>query len=414
VGQNPEDIDATYWIYPFTWDWGCGNADIPFDSGRRTPGVVASNLDLSGRDLRNARIHLEGGRLCNINFDGANLEGADFTDTILENCSFRETNLKHVRFDKSPSGDFTDAVFSIRHPEALFAGHFRMFSEEQLRSSWNFKNGGIIDIMLRDGRIKLEDLRYDQLPLKHRTTAENVFRTHEFRQKSLAGLTISGVDFSNCDFSGFTLGYFENCKFDNANFTDAVIICPSVFGDPLLRSTQFGFRACNLTEEQMKQTRFWQEGNLTGFALERMNLNGWDFSNKNLSHASFERSSLKDANFDNAILLCTNFYIDIGSYSVAVYPEEKFTIEQLKQTKSWKERTIIDCKFYQVNFDDCNLRGFDFQNTEFISCSFKNADLTGAVIQFRFNVMNYGLTEQQLRSIGNFRENMLKPVYLWE
>ena len=414
VGQNLEDQSMVNWHYPFTWYWGHGNADIPLAGNRLEAGVtVVSDRNLSGRDLRNARIHLEGGILRNFNFDNANLEGADFTDTILENCSFQGANLKHMKHvGMELSGDFTDAVFRE-------GDHLHLSTEEQVRSTWNFKNGDIIDIMLRDGKIKIEDLRYDQLPQRYRYSAAHVFRTHEFRQKSLAMLTIRRVDFSNCDFSGFSLGIFENCNFDGANFTDAVILAPDVSGEPSSSVPTFGFRECNITEKQLRQTRFWKRGDLTGLALERMNLNGWDFSNMNLRFVSFECSLLKDANFENAIIRDTNFDTDSRPHGATVKPEERFTIEQLKQTRSWKERQIIGCKFQMVNFDDTNLIGFNFSATRFTACSFWHADLTGARILFHSNRVNYGLTEQQIRSTdlretGYSHDNMLKPVYLWE
>ena len=332
-----------------------------------------------------------------------------------------------------PSCDFSDAILDSRGLTAPGGGQYP--KEEQMRTTWNYKHGNIIETMLRDGRIQVEDLSFDQLPPSYKT-AENVFRTHEVRQKSLAGLTIKGIDFSNCDFSDFSLGYFENCNFDNANFTDAVIITGRLNGsspyyDTIYKQSfigMFGFKACNITEEQMRQTRFWKRGDLNGLALEGMKLDGWDFSNKHLRHVSFEGSSLRNANFENATLYLVDLTVqnmtNTGLIAEELEQERQrpqwtprtytftstFTIDQLKRTKSWKERTIQGCTFSEVNFDDSDLRRFDFTGTRFFQCSFTNADVTGARRFFPANAnvqRNHGVTEQQLRSTEKFDERTL-------
>ena len=145
----PSFCEAQSWQddYPYkhlevSWDWG--NSDIPQPDFSRFPPeptssespswsglVVANGLDLSGRDLRNARIHLLGGTLRNINFDGANLEGAVFCEVELENCSFRGANLKHASMEFLPDCDLTDAILG---------GVAAFLTEKQMRSTWNFKN----------------------------------------------------------------------------------------------------------------------------------------------------------------------------------------------------------------------------------------------------------------------------------
>ena len=430
--------------YPYkhldvSWDWG--NSDIPQPDFSRFPPkptslespswsglVIADGLDLSGRDLRNARIHLLGGMLRDINFDGANLEGAEFSEAFLINCSFRGANLKCATLPFT-RGDMTDAILG---------GHAYFLSEEQLRSTWNFKNKNFSNTVFEN--CNFPDVEYDASFIFTNTTiiggnrsiwnkmnleefswnqissldwqAQQAFRTHEFRQKSLYGLTVRKIDFTGCDFSGFTLGLFENCNFQNANFKDATILRESVKvidGAPV---RHFGFSACHITEEQIKQTQFWKDKNLMGIILDYMDMSGWDFSDQNLTYASLQYSSVKDANFEDALLYHTDLS-GAGWNRVGGDLYGLLTIEQLCQTRSWKTRRLIGCVFERVNFDSCDLSGFDFSMTKFIGCSFKNANLTGATMQFPGDRTNHGLTKEQLRSLKNFHENMLLPPYLY-
>ena len=238
-------------------------------------------------------------------------------------------------------------------------------------------------------------------------TGEQAFRTREFKRKSLRGLTVSSVDFRNCDFSGFSLGFFENCNFKDANFKDAIkvgtigisvrngfdhVVGMGVagfgvagLGDATVIEEKCGFKRCNITQEQIRQTRFWKEDNLRGITLEDMDLDGWDFSNKDLSYASLAGSSLENANFENAVLNGTS----LNSWAFRRWSESPFlwrptfTVEQLKQTKSWKEKKIRSCEFRGINFDNCDLSGFDFSYTRFIDCSFNNTNLKGAIISMK-------------------------------
>ena len=360
AAQDALDLHGAYWSQ-HCYYWGVGNDDIPLpdlselpepddydDTGWKTH-VLISDLDLSRRDLRNSHIHLRGGILCNIKFDNANLEGANFSETRLLNCSFRGANLRYTVLPYT-NGDMTDAVIG---------GIVKNLSADQIRSTWNFKNKDFSDTTFyacafpdieydpsfnftnttivwsdRSGAnirkmFKLEDFRWNQLPLIHFENnggewhSHDAFRTRDFRQKSLQGSTIRGMDFSGCDFSGFTLGLFENCSFQNANFKDAVILLLSVRGEEDTRKT--GFKNCDITKEQIEQSQFWKECNWRGVVLEEMNLDGWNFSDKDLSYASLSGSSVKCANLENV----TFYYTDLHT---------SLSMEQLMQTKSWKEK----------------------------------------------------------------------------
>jgi len=450
--------------------WGHGNDDIPVPDFSQfsalvycnimgyqfdwTSHVVAENLDLSGRDLRGARINILGGILRNINFDGANLEGADFHQTTLVNCSFRGANLIYAILPPSPDSDLTDAVLG---------GIAHNLTARQIRSTWNFKNKDFSNIffidcyfpiveydshfnftnmraapdarVIRDS-IKLEEFRWQQLP-RIAWHGEHAFRTIEFRQRSLHGLTFSGIDFRDQDFSGFTIGFFENCRFDNANFEDVErrtfpLLSPGA-GGFFVRGglyhevdARFGFRSSNVTREQIEQTRFWKRRDLSGIILENMNLDGWDFSNQNLTGASLEGSSVRGANFENAILVGTNLSVqsmlrdgyttrDALEYSRnwetqgVRFRLSTLTVEQLMQTRSWKEKRIRGCTFVRVDFDNADLSGIDFTGTVFIGCSFNNANFTGAIMPLDLAHRNVGVTEKQIRSLRNFDENLFQP-----
>ena len=449
-----------------SWNWG--NSDIPQPdfsqfpprpTGDHSPSwqglVIADGLDLSGRDLRNARIHLRGGTLRNVNFDGANLEGAVFCEVVLENPSFRGANLIYARIVPSPDWDMTDAILG---------GVAGFLTEEQMRSTWNFKNRDfsntiffncdfpdveydssfnftnmsfgapgnfffccmnnwqigfwqpvfLQEIQRFQRNIKFEDFRWAQLP-KIGYTAEQAFRTRDFRRKSLHGLTIENMDFTNADFSGFTIGTFINCNFQGANFEEIMRLSPQTTAIAIgwmtqgryvrdvnnidINTIRFGFVNCrNLTQEQMKQTHFWKSGDLRGLILERMNLDGWDFSNKDLSGVSLIESSVIGASFENAIIERT------------VLPAS-FTFEQLTQTSSWRNRRILRCTLVNIKFCNQDLSNINFSGTKFFNCSFENTRLTRAFMDYQCKCNgNRGLTEEQLRSLRNFHEDMLQLI----
>ena len=139
-------------------------------------------------------------------------------------------------------------------------------------------------------------------------------------------LTVSSIDFTDSDFAEFTLGTFVECDFQRANFKNAVKLnIHSNHGVPV----PFGFRNCNITKEQIEQTRFWKEGNLRGIILEDMNLDGWDFSNKDLTYASLKGSSVRGSNFENAIILGTNFSNSLG-----------LTAEQIRSMRNFQEKWL--------------------------------------------------------------------------
>ena len=447
-----------WWSLEPTWDWGVGNDDIPRPEFPPFPEdmegvVVLDGLDLSGRDFRNVRCYLLGGIFRNVNFDKANFEGADFSETTFSNCSFRGANLRHAKIRFTDGCDLTDAF--------LGGGEMEHLTVEQIQSTWNFKNKDFSNTVfnncdfpdmecdssfnfansagrstIAEDKFKFDDCEWDRLPLQffprqavddgsagwryksHRMIGEQAFRTREFKHKSLHGLSIFSIDFHDCDFSGFTLGVFVNCKFQNAHFKDAVKL--NVYSDAGT-PVKFGFVACEITQEQIEQTRFWKEGNLRGLILENMNLDGWDFSNKNLSDVSLKGSSVRGTNFENATLCRTNLNVarvtDTGllelsgdlQYNSQTWAST-FTVEQLKQTRSWKTREIAGCEFSNVNFDNCDLSDCSFGGTKFVNCSFKKTNFTGANVPFyrRWMVDCTGLTEKQIRSLRDFDEKWLE------
>ena len=446
--------------------WGHGGNGIPIllplnarydDTLGWDGGGIVSDLDLSGRDLRGARVRLYG-TLRNCKFDNANLEGADFGGTILENCSFKGANLRYVKMYQSKDCDMTDAILS---------GIVGNLTAEQIRSTWNFKNKDFSNTVFNNctfpdmvydssfnftrsggdsgmipvNKFKFDDCPWARLPLaffpshaiddgrpgwwytRWLAIGEPAFRTQEFKLKSLHELAFYSIDFHDCDFSEFTFGFFDNCRFQNANFKDVrrlIFLSYNEHGS-LVPSGKFGFKNCNVTKEQIEQTLFWKEGDLSGIILEDMNLDGWDFSNKDLSYASLKGSSVRGANFENAVLYYTDLDVlgmtDTGLLQEELIGEERYklrqwastlTIEQLKATNSWKTKRIAFCSLKWINFDDCDLSGFNLTGTRLAGCSFNNANLAGADADFVGNIIgSKGLTEKQVRSLKGFKEEWL-------
>ena len=422
--------------------------------------IIASDLDFSGRDLRGAKIHLYGGILRNCKFDNANLEGADFSETSLVNCSFRGANLRYAVLSNVVISSTVPLSQDCDLTDAILGGIVCNLTAKQIQSTWNFKNKDFSNTVFLNcafpeveydssfnftntrvsgepqareflNKIKPERFGWSQLPrllhsddrhydnLEAHWTGEQAFRTREFRQKSLRGLTISSMDFRNCDFSRFTFGFFNNCNFQNASFKDAMgfddVILSADFGNKVVRE-KFGFRRCNVTKELIEQTRFWKEGNLRGIILEYMNLESWDFSNKDLSYASLAGSNVRGANFENATLYHTNLGFNTVAnldvlctalqYEQTQLGDKTLSIEQLKQTKSWKNKNITYCELRDINFDNCDLSGFHFMGTSFIDCSFNNANFTGVYLPLDASpTLRKALTESQIRSLGEQKKD---------
>ena len=291
--------------------------------------VLGKNLDFSDLDLRDAKIHLELGELHQINFENTNLERADIRETVFEGCSFRGANLRYTNLSDEikPSCDFTDADIT---------GAICRLTQEQIQSTWNYKNKDFSNIYFEgvnfsgmdfSGRFifngtsffehgigylvckfddcNIEDADLRILPHNFCRTAKQAFLTKNFKDKNLTGIELSNIDFSDCDFSDFILGGFNNCNFENAIFINAEFADPKQINSRNYVAEQCnrtGFINSNVSKEQFEQTATWKKKNLRGLFFEEMNLDYWDFSNTCLWETSFRNSSVKGASFRDAII----------------------------------------------------------------------------------------------------------------
>src|SRR5690606_8597921 len=80
LGPNAEDFNSRYGI----------------DLTARAIRSALHGFDLSGRDLRMSKLHVEAMELRDVNVDGADLTGSNLRETRFVGCSFRNAILRDV------------------------------------------------------------------------------------------------------------------------------------------------------------------------------------------------------------------------------------------------------------------------------------------------------------------------------
>lgn len=353
---------------PITFSLGSGNEDVEALIGvneKRRSGegetdlyihvtdlIKRGRIDLSGRDLRSADIHMHDGTIEGVSFAGANLTDANLSETHFRNCSFRGAKLRRASIDYGylhEDCDLKDADIS----ECRLA-----ITRKQLESTANFKNRDLSDMELEGELEGCDFSNFDLSNTKLATyrpersvkgcnftnanitgcelqsfTKEQLASTKSFNERNLYGVVFYGCDFAGVDFSGFDLGEFSNCdltdaKFDNASFAGT--------GSNRHRTFYFGFERCVLSAEQFYSTRNYKSKKFTApserIKLSQMDLDNWRFDNLDLRGFYFHLCSLRGATFNSA---------RGGSFR-----SSELSVEQLKTMWNYKNNVLSEEGFY--------------------------------------------------------------------
>jgi uncharacterized protein YjbI with pentapeptide repeats len=293
---------------------------------------IKQKIDLSGRDLRGAVIHLELEAIHDAVFDGANFTNADLSETRFKNCSFRGAILRNVELDVDDDCDLTDAnitgsriyfnanqlISTKNYKEkdlsyANFGGDVSgvSFAGFDLRGAFffsqnlegcDFTNAKIEGAVFGNSRDPSSRSAIGKYPSKIALSKEQLYSTKSYQEKNLDRVHFTGCDLQDFDFSGQCLGRFVACDLDGADFSNAYFPTNRsvVSIDPLKERDRYGFRDCYIRADQFHATRNFKLKQLPrSFVLEDMNLNQWDFSNFNLKHVSFRGSEVRGASFYN-------------------------------------------------------------------------------------------------------------------
>lgn len=332
---------ADYPSLPCTFDLGPGNQDVETQFSKyilredpvRVDEIALGNagINLSGRDLRRARVHLQLAVIRNVNFDGADLTGAVIDETVFADCSFRRAKLRRIHIYSSigPGCDLTDADIT---------GSYIHLTKDQLQSTENYRKKDLsftsiscdcrgltfTDFNLRGALLHLCDLegcdftdsdirestiwcrrradeRFPQLPLLS-FKQEQLRSTRSYGRRELEEVLFVGCDFGGLDLSGHNLGFFQDCNLLGADLSNA-----SFFGArhpawyfPQVSNRKSGLVDCDVRPQQFYSTRDYRRGKLpTDFVLERMDLSDWDFSDLDVRGVSFSSSLLNGARLTN-------------------------------------------------------------------------------------------------------------------
>ena len=206
-----------------------------------------------------------------------------------------------------------------------------------------------------------------------------------------------GKDYSEYEFPDsnlWNMGDIVDLKMDRVNFEG------SRFGEMLIKNTSFrganlrrvvawelkeGMIGCDLTDadisdstlpiskEQLISTKNYKEKNLAGCSFTTyqskmgytgIDLSGVSFAGFDLTNTAFYQCDLTDCDFTDATIT------DIAITGM--------TYNQLRSTKNFKTKKLSGMLFFQSNFDNADFRGFELG--PFRDCSFKNANLTDALL----------------------------------
>lgn len=301
-------------------------------AGRRLRGSQFVGQDLSG--ARFDGCDLDGVRFYQCDLSGASFKGAHLTGAIIGDCQFE-------------GADFTDAVINgIVLGDGRFDLYDLRLSEQQFTSTRSYEIKDLSNCMiygLQDG--KDGKWRYD-------------FRGADLREATIVGGDFTESDFTNADVSGITL---RNCtiRFDQLAatktfrsgmsrrilFDGAQIEGKADFSGVRLAGSRFSvsfasadftgaeIRQCWLgraiTQDHLRSTKSYHDGDLREVVFAAMGLSGFDFSGQNLTGCQFILCHLTHANFEDAVITGADF-------SPLEHSQSGLTPDQIKSTWNYK------------------------------------------------------------------------------
>lgn len=305
---------ADYPSLPLTIQLGPDAEDFNsrYKAGLIPPGSlsVLNGFDLSGRNLRQSKLHLLARELRNVNFDSADLTGSDLRETHFDSCSFRNAILRRVNLALWPNCDLTGADIT---------GCTALMFREQLISTLNYKRKDLSGCDLSgeyDGvsfaRFNLNGTRlayslvgcdFSDASISDSTlslTKEQLVSTRNYGLRDLNGTTLKESDYSEMNLSGMSLGLFRKCNLSEVDFTNAFFEPPAP-KEPSWPTMRNGFIHSQITREQFYSTWNYKRKYLPpGFVFFGMDVRGWDFRGMDLRGVTFTMCTLTDAQFDDA------------------------------------------------------------------------------------------------------------------
>lgn len=334
-------------------------------------GPWAGDLDI-GPGMNAVGKHLRGSQFVGQDFRGAVFDGCDlygvrFWQCNLQDASFRDAYLTGAIFDDcSVSGaDFTDAVINgivlpdpqydlqltqdqftstasyktkklskclvygyERHAHAVRRYDFRgadlshaIFIGGDLTQS-DFADANIANSEFRTCTISFDQLASTQNFKGSRGDTigfEHVPAPLRFTLRGLWGIVFSGTRIQGrADFSGLNLtGVQLSISFSSADFTGAVI-SRCVLGSAI-------------TQDHLRSTASYQEGDLSGVWFGGMDLSGCDLSRQNLTGCQFTGCNLTDCVLNDAVISDVNFAVRSSRPNVGL------TAQQIKSTWNYRQ-----------------------------------------------------------------------------
>lgn len=147
-----------------------------------------------------------------------------------------------------------------------------------------------------------------------------------------------------------------------------------------------------------------------------------NFSNSELDYSDFSDSTLTGANFTDSTITSADFGGVIG-----------FTEEQLKSTKSYKDKNLRGVTFSDNDFSGWDFSGqnleysfmhdmtlvgtnfanADFTDVQFVDSTFTNADFTNAIVKGAAFHNATGLTYEQLKSTKSYQDKDLGSIVFY-
>lgn len=306
------------------------------------PGMNAVGVNLSGSEFVGMNLsgaNFDGCDLYNVTFYQCDLANASFNDTSMTGCYVGDCNWRGARFG--------DAV--INGVRAVNPQHHFRLTESQIKATQSYKTKNLSQCLIYG---------YEE---------GGQLRRFDFSGAKLRNAVLQGGDFTACDFSGADISdaAFRACKiasgqlavtsnFEQGWATGIVFDCkiegrpdfsgmkltgsrfPSPMFDAKFNDAEVGecFFGASVTEEQLRVTRSYRNGDMSGVAFLRIDFSGSDLSRQNLTHCLFSNCDFTGCDMADAVITGVRF--TDHRYG----PTRGLTVEQVKSTWNYRHHRM--------------------------------------------------------------------------
>ena len=318
---------------------------------------VGPKMNAAGKCLRDSEF--VGQDLSQAVFDGCDLQDVRIHDCNLSNASFKGARLTGALIGdcKIDGADFTDAV--INGVKSSIGGHAHdlCLSEPQLMSTRSYRTKDLSNCVI-----------YGDGCRNNRSNGSTSPPIYNFTHANLRNATFIGGNYSVCDFTDadITGAKFYSCivpferlaltksyrmgalremrlsgvalegkvSFSGKNLTGSTFLCrlpEADFNGADITACTF---ARAMTTEQLRTTKNYREGNLSGITFMRIDLSGCDLSRQNLTGSKFAQCDFTGVNLEDAVITDTHFA------RVPFGDSTGLRADQIKGTWNYKNRRI--------------------------------------------------------------------------